>query len=385
MKKTIVRYSQTIIALIVIVLNSVGASASTPWTVNPSDYRYDMSLYLDVTFATSAMDYSLYEVGVFCGDECRGVAEVLPLGNGKSCLYLRARSNQESGETMTFKYYDKETQKISDIDGETFTFESDGRLGYPSDPYRITIIRYFDVRVSAGTGGTVSNEGGRFAEGTELTLTATPAEGYHFVKWSDEITENPRMVNVDEDLDLSAEFGANSYKLTYLVDGAPYKEYTVDYGTPITAEEFPEKEGHTFSGWAGLPETMPAEDVTLAGTFTVNKYKLTLYLNDKVYSSRDVEFGTVLKVSDPEVPDGMKFDGWSPEIPETMPAYDLDIYGSYSVETGVDLTFIDKDDVVSIHSLAGFLICKGKRWSEIAGKIENGEYVINGRKVVIRK
>ena len=103
------------------------------------------------------------------------MAEVLPLGNGTECLYLRARSNQESGETMTFRYRDKETQEVESIDGVSFTFESNSRLGYPSDPYIVKIIRHFDIALSAGDGGTVDSEGGRLAEGTELTVTAIPS------------------------------------------------------------------------------------------------------------------------------------------------------------------------------------------------------------------
>ncbi|MDE5941183.1 MAG: hypothetical protein K2H14_03635, partial [Muribaculaceae bacterium] len=237
MNKAIIRYRNAIIALIMIAVNGVGASASAPWTVNPGDFRYDMSLYLDMAFAVSDMDYTLYDVGVFSGDECRGIAERLPLGNGSECLYLRARSNQENGETMTFRYRDKETGEELPVDGVSFTFESDGRLGYPSDPYNVKIIRHYDVVFSAGEGGSVDNEGGRLAEGTEITLTATPDEGYHFNGWSDGVTENPRQIIVDGDIALSAQFAVNSYSLTYVVDGETYRQLTVDFGTEIVPEE----------------------------------------------------------------------------------------------------------------------------------------------------
>ena len=58
------------------------------------------------------------------------------------------------------------------------------------------------------------------------------------------------------------------YKLTYKVDGEEYKEYDMIVGSKITPEAEPTKEGYTFSGWIGLPEYMPAEDVTVTGTFT---------------------------------------------------------------------------------------------------------------------
>ena len=58
MKNSIIKYRNSIIALLMIVLNGVGATASTSWTVNPSDYRYDMSLYLDMNFVSGPMAYS---------------------------------------------------------------------------------------------------------------------------------------------------------------------------------------------------------------------------------------------------------------------------------------------------------------------------------------
>ena len=58
------------------------------------------------------------------------------------------------------------------------------------------------------------------------------------------------------------------FKLTYMVDGEEYKTYNLQYGTAITPEPEPTKYGYTFSGWSLIPETMPARDVTVSGTFT---------------------------------------------------------------------------------------------------------------------
>lgn len=48
--------------------------------------------------------------------------------------------------------------------------------------------------------------GGDFADGTEITIVATPNAGYHFVKWSDEITDNPRKLIVTKNEVLMAYF-----------------------------------------------------------------------------------------------------------------------------------------------------------------------------------
>ena len=59
-----------------------------------------------------------------------------------------------------------------------------------------------------------------------------------------------------------------SYRITYKVDGETYKIATWDYGAAITPEPAPTKDGYTFSGWSEIPETMPAENITVTGTFT---------------------------------------------------------------------------------------------------------------------
>ncbi len=329
---SIIKFRYAIIALLMIVINGVGAFASTPWTINPSDYRYDMTLYLDVKIASQQMDYSQYEVAVFCGNECRGIAEPLSLGNGKECLYLRVRSNVESGETMTFKYYDKEAGKIFSIPDVSIQFESNEAIGYPSDPYVIDIddTQYFELTFSAGKGGSVDQESGSYAEGTELVVTATPIEGYSFDQWTDGVKDNPRTLVVDKNLSLVAEFSVNSYSLTYMLDGETYKEFTIEYGSEIASEASPEKEGYTFSGWEGLPTTMPAHDVVVNGSFQVNSYNAVFKIGEEIIETKTIAFGQ--PVVSPEAPakEGYTFNGWQ-NVPETMPAKDIEILGSYTV------------------------------------------------------
>jgi len=48
--------------------------------------------------------------------------------------------------------------------------------------------------------------GGEFDEGTEIVLAATANEGYHFVKWSNELTDNPLKLVVTKNESLIAYF-----------------------------------------------------------------------------------------------------------------------------------------------------------------------------------
>lgn len=120
-----------------------------------------------------------------------------------------------------------------------------------------------------------------------------------------------------------------TYKLTYMVDGEVYETFDVNEGESITPENEPTKEGYTFSGWSEVPSTMPDHDVTVTGTFTINKYTLTYIVDGEVYKSFDVEYGSTITPEQDPSKDNYEFSGWS-GIPHTMPANDVVVTGSFT-------------------------------------------------------
>ena len=68
------------------------------------------------------------------------------------------------------------------------------------------IINSYNLVLSAGDGGTVSSEGGEFEEGSEITFSASPNEGFEFVEWSDGSTDIERTITINNDLSISAIF-----------------------------------------------------------------------------------------------------------------------------------------------------------------------------------
>ena len=132
-----------------------------------------------------------------------------------------------------------------------------------------------------------------------------------------------------KDVTVTGTFTINKYKLTYMVDGEEYKSYDIEYGASITPEVSPTKEGYTFSGWSEIPETMPAHDVTVTGTFTINKYKLTYIVDGQTYKTYDVEYGAAITPEPAPTKEGYTFSGWS-EIPEIMPSYDVTVTGTFT-------------------------------------------------------
>ena len=115
-----------------------------------------------------------------------------------------------------------------------------------------------------------------------------------------------------------------TYKLTYMVDGEEFKTIEVQSGAEITPEPSPTKEGYSFSGWSEIPETMPASDVTITGTFTINKYKLIYFIDGEEYKSCEIEYNSTITPEEEPTKEGYTFSGWS-DIPETMPANDVTI------------------------------------------------------------
>ncbi len=322
-----------------------GLRSDDSWTLNPSDFRYDMSLY----FTLQSKDYENldeYEIGAFIGDECRGVAEKIELPEGGSCMYMRIRSNTTEPEAVTFLVRDKktgDTVTLKSSDGEEFQFKADTMVGLPSDPFLLTV--WYEISVKAGEHGSVDFKDGAYPGGTVLKLEAVADEGYHFESWSDGVKEAVREITVSEDLELTATFAVSSFKVTFKIGDEVIAEKEVEFGAEIEAPEAPEKEGYSFSGWGEIPETMPAEDLAFEGSYSVNSYKLTFKIGDEVISEKEVEFGA--KIEAPEAPEkeGYTFSGWG-EIPETMPAEDLSFEGSYSVNS-YKVTFKIGDDVIA--------------------------------------
>lgn len=159
--------------------------------------------------------------------------------------------------------------------------------------------------------------------GDTIILPATPIkEGYSFSGWS----EIPETMPA-EDIIVTGTFTINTYKITYIVDGEIYATDSVAYGTKIIAIEEPNKEGHTFNGWSEIPETMPANDITIVGAF---KYAVTYMVNDEVYNTDSIVYGSEIVLIAEPTKEGYTFSGWS-KVPETMPAEDIVIDGYFSV------------------------------------------------------
>ncbi|MDY5895212.1 MAG: InlB B-repeat-containing protein [Oscillospiraceae bacterium] len=155
--------------------------------------------------------------------------------------------------------------------------------------------------------------------GDTITADQTPEvtkEGSRFVGWTVNGVDVTFPYTVNGDTTFVPKFTTNGYILTYIVDGEVYSRNTYDFGAALPAADTPTKEGHTFSGWdRETPATMPAEDITISGSFTPNKYDATFYKDGVLFATVPTDFGQV-----PVAPTeglekvGYTFTGWNPAL-----------------------------------------------------------------------
>ena len=95
------------------------------------------------------------------------------------------------------------------------------------------VVVQYTLTVSAAEGGTVSSEGGTYDEGTEVTISATPNEGYEFISWEGDFSINSVLlstetisVTLNSDIILTPVFASSDYS-----SSAPYN-LNIVYFTP---------------------------------------------------------------------------------------------------------------------------------------------------------
>ena len=120
------------------------------------------------------------------------------------------------------------------------------------------------------------------------------------------------------------------YTIKWIVDGV-VTEQTVTEESAITKPANPEKEGYTFVGWTPeIPDMMPAENLEFSAVWQVNKYTVTFdAAGGTTIAPITLEYGAAIIPPTTPEKDGYTFIGWAPELPETMPANDLTVVAVY--------------------------------------------------------
>ncbi len=215
----------------------------------------------------------------------------------------------------TFKGWDKEIPKT--MPAENITLKAQWEI----NQYTIT----FDTN-----GG---NEIAPITQdyGAEITAPDNPTrKGYTFKGWDKEIPKTMPAENIT----VKAQWEINQYTIAFDTNGgSEIAPITQDYGTEITAPDNPTRKGYTFKGWdKEIPETMPAENITVKAQWEINQYTITFDTNggsEIVPITQD--YGTEITVPDNPTRKGYTFKGWDKEIPEAMPAENITVKAQWKI------------------------------------------------------
>ena len=167
--------------------------------------------------------------------------------------------------------------------------------------------------------------------GTEITAPDNPTrKGYTFKGWDKEIPETMPA----ENMTVKAQWEINQYTITFDTNGgSEIAPITQDYGTEITAPDNPTRKGYTFKGWdKEIPETMPAENMTVKAQWEINQYTITFDTNGgSEIAPITQDYGTEITAPDNPTRKGYTFKGWDKEIPETMPAENMTVKAQWEI------------------------------------------------------
>ena len=246
-----------------------------------------------ITGLQPATSYDVY-VRTACGSRLvstwSGRVSFTTTGGSGSRYSINATSNDESMGTVigggTFPRGSVTTLTANPITGYVLGHWQDGNT---DNPRVITVTRdanytaYFTMATYYVTAipsnsmmGSVGGSG-YYTYNSTATLTATPATGYHFVRWHDGNTDAQRTVNVLEDVTYTAFFAAETYTVNVTVDdvtkGCAVGGGQYSYRDSVILEATP-NEGFVFSHWNDNNTDNPRRvvaltDVTYTASFDV--------------------------------------------------------------------------------------------------------------------
>ena len=167
--------------------------------------------------------------------------------------------------------------------------------------------------------------------GTEITAPDNPTrKGYTFKGWDKEIPKTMPAENIT----VKAQWEINQHTIAFDTNGgSEIAPITQDYGTEITAPDNPTRKGYTFKGWdKEIPETMPAENMTVKAQWEINQYTITFDTNGgSEIAPITQDYGTEITAPDNPTRKGYTFKGWDKEIPETMPAENTTVKAQWEI------------------------------------------------------
>ena len=211
----------------------------------------------------------------------------------------------------------------------------------PADVSMLSITGDYEVIYLPGTYGTGSAVTDMKPHNNILTLRGAlfTRAGYTQVGWAtvdggEKVYDFEDIYTKNEALTLYPVWNTNKYTITFDTNGgSEIAPITQDYGTQIAAPANPTRKGYTFKGWdKEIPETMPAENITVKAQWEINQYTITFDTNGgSEIAPITQDYGTEITAPDNPTRKGYTFKGWDKEIPKTMPAENITLKAQWEI------------------------------------------------------
>ncbi|MCF0133975.1 MAG: InlB B-repeat-containing protein, partial [Blautia sp.] len=353
---------------IVFKANDANATAGSTVNINVNldasvpifSVKFTIALPEGMTFVASSSDAELYGSISSARKPSNCMQKDILVAPNKVTFGLvsTTRIKQDSGTLVTFRAKLPSNLTLGSYPIEISNVEATSETSDLSDKVtiqtgKVNVVKpTYTINAVAGAHGAVTvsptSTTGTYEEGTQLTLTATPDQGYLFNGWSSGSKDNPLKVTVTSNATYTANFTPQIFKVTFMIDGKSIVK-DVPFGSSIPVPTVDSKTGYTFTGWdTTVPTTMPAKDLTFTAQWKVNTYKLIFNTGTQVISN-DVAYGASVAAPTVSARDGYVFEGWDESIPTTMPAKDLTFNARWRVIL-YQLSYI-VDDITMLYQI----------------------------------
>ena len=180
---------------------------------------------------------------------------------------------------------------------------------------------------------------GLYPQDSTITITATPNDGYTFMRWSDGNTDNPRTLTVTQDTTLTAEFAIEGGCLVTFVDwdGTVLSSVSVVPGEAATAPADPTRGGYTFIGW-DKDFSAVTDHMTVTAQYQINRYRVRFFDDDTLLKTDSVEYQSAAIAPANPYHEGYTFTGWDQAFDSITS--DLDVYAQYEMGENRDMTIV---------------------------------------------
>ena len=186
-------------------------------------------------------------------------------------------------------------------------------------------------------------------ESSAITLNNPTKTGYTFAGWTGTgLAEPTTSVTIAAgstgNRSYTATWTPTVYNITLTLDGGtatPANPTTYTIETETFRLNNPTKTGHTFTGWKLNGEGDAMTTVTISqgstghlaytATWQINEYTITFDSNGgSAVDPITQDYGTTVTAPDNPTKPGCDFAGWTPELPETMPAEDMTVTATWT-------------------------------------------------------